>query len=36
MEKPKKVMKYFMQVKVEFFGVVYGLKVKNMIEMQSG
>ena len=36
MEKPKEVMKYLMQIKVECFGVAYGVKVKNIIEMQSG
>ena len=36
MEKSKKVMKYLMQIKVESFGVPYGVKVKNLIEMQSG
>ena len=36
MEKPKKVMKYLMQIKVECFGVAYGVNVKNIIEMQSG
>ena len=29
-------MKYLMQIKVECFGVAYGVKVKNIIEMQSG
>ena len=36
MEKPKKVMKYLMQIKVEYFGVACGVKVRNIIEMQSG
>ena len=27
-------MKYLMQIKVECFGVAYGVKVKNIIEMQ--
>ena len=27
--KPKKVMKYLMQIKVECFGVAYAVKVKN-------
>ena len=36
MKKPKKVMKYLMQIKVECFGVVYGVKVNNIIEMQGG
>lgn len=37
MDKLKKVMKKpLMQIIVECFGVVYRLKVKNMIEMQSG
>ena len=36
MEKPKKVMKYLMQIKAKCFGVAYGVKVKNIIEMQSG
>ena len=31
-----KVMKYQMQIKVECFGVACGMKVKNIIEMQSG
>ena len=34
MEKPKKVMKFLMQIKVECFGVAYVVKVKNIIEMQ--
>ena len=29
-------MKYLMQIKVECFGVAYGVKVKNIIERQSG
>ena len=36
MKKTKKVMKYLMQIKVVCFGVAYGVKVKNIIEMQSG
>ena len=36
MEKAKKVMKHLMQIKVECFGVAYGVKGKNIIEMQSG
>ena len=36
MEKPEKVMKYLMQIKVECFEVAYGVKVKNITEMQSG
>ena len=35
-EKPKKVMKYLMQIKVGCFGVAYRVKVKDIIEMQSG
>ena len=31
--KTKKVMKYLMQIKVECFGVAYGVKVKNIIDM---
>ena len=27
--KPKKVMKYLMQIKVECFGVAYAVKIKN-------
>ena len=34
MEKPKKVMKYLMPIKVECFGVAYRMKVENIIEMQ--
>ena len=29
----KKVMKYLTQIKVEYFQVAYGVKVKNIIEM---
>ena len=36
MEKPKKVMKYLMQIKVECFEVAYGVKLKNIIEIESG
>ena len=36
MEKPSKVMKYLMQIKLECFGVTYGVKVKNIIERQNG
>ena len=36
MEKPEKVMKNLMQVKFECFVVAYGVKVKNIIELQSG
>ena len=33
MEKPKKKMKYLMQIKAECFGVAYEVKVKSKIEM---
>ena len=36
MEKANKVMKHLMQIKVECFGVAYGVKGKSIIEMQSG
>ena len=36
MEKPNKIMKYLMQIKLECFGVTYEVKVKNIIERQSG
>ena len=36
LEKPKEVMKHLMQIKVECFGVAYGMKVKDIIEMQRG
>ena len=36
MKKPKKAMKYLMQIKVERFEVAYEVKVKNIIEMRSG
>ena len=29
-------MKYLMQIKVECFEVAYGVKLKNIIEIQSG
>ena len=35
MNKPKKVMKCLIHIKVQCFGVAYGVKVKNIIEIES-
>ena len=36
MEKTNKTIKNLMKIKVECFGVVYGVKVKNIKEVQNG
>ena len=35
MEKPKKVMKYLMQIKVECFGVTYGVTIFSFVILSA-
>ena len=35
MEKPKKVMKYLMQIKVECFGVTYGVTISSFVILSA-
>ena len=35
MEKPKKVMKYLMQIKVECFGVTYGVTIFSFVVLSA-